>query len=197
LARSPGHRQRSILEHEICREEGTHGSDGISGWQPRCGGARCHWRDQSAGPACWRSTSASRCPRAAPSPHVLRGMGLADLAKSPQAIKELADKGMAPERGRGATAFAVITVPVPKPIAACFPAQLHYLSAPARRPTKCGANRLDQQQRDPHGPNVPSTSCSGTIARRQPQAIATIPLGAQREDCEPRFDGRDGKKTAA
>jgi lactoylglutathione lyase len=30
-------------------------------------------------------------------PHVLRGMGLADLAKSPQAIKELADKGMAPE----------------------------------------------------------------------------------------------------
>jgi lactoylglutathione lyase len=30
-------------------------------------------------------------------PHVLRGMGLADLAKTPQAIKELADKGMAPE----------------------------------------------------------------------------------------------------
>jgi hypothetical protein len=29
-------------------------------------------------------------------PHVLRGMGLADLAKTPQAIKELADKGMAP-----------------------------------------------------------------------------------------------------
>jgi lactoylglutathione lyase len=29
-------------------------------------------------------------------PHVLRGMGLADLPKSPQAIKELADKGMAP-----------------------------------------------------------------------------------------------------
>ena len=30
-------------------------------------------------------------------PHVLRGMGLADLAKTPQAIKELADKGMAPD----------------------------------------------------------------------------------------------------
>ena len=30
-------------------------------------------------------------------PHVLRGMGLADLAKSPQAIKELTDKGMAPD----------------------------------------------------------------------------------------------------
>lgn len=30
-------------------------------------------------------------------PHVLRGMGLADLAKTPEAIKELADKGMAPE----------------------------------------------------------------------------------------------------
>ena len=30
-------------------------------------------------------------------PHVLRGMGLADLAKTPQAIKELVDKGMAPE----------------------------------------------------------------------------------------------------
>src|SRR5688572_13045749 len=29
-------------------------------------------------------------------PHVLRGMVLADLAKSPQAIKELTDKGMAP-----------------------------------------------------------------------------------------------------
>jgi catechol 2,3-dioxygenase-like lactoylglutathione lyase family enzyme len=29
-------------------------------------------------------------------PHVLRGMGLADLAKSAQAVKELADKGMAP-----------------------------------------------------------------------------------------------------
>jgi catechol 2,3-dioxygenase-like lactoylglutathione lyase family enzyme len=28
-------------------------------------------------------------------PHVLRGMGLADLAKSAQAVKELADKGMA------------------------------------------------------------------------------------------------------
>jgi catechol 2,3-dioxygenase-like lactoylglutathione lyase family enzyme len=28
-------------------------------------------------------------------PHVLRGMGLADLAKTPQAIKELTDKGMA------------------------------------------------------------------------------------------------------
>src|SRR5258705_5675269 len=28
-------------------------------------------------------------------PHVLRGMGLADLAKSARAIKELADKGMA------------------------------------------------------------------------------------------------------
>src|SRR3984893_17100504 len=28
--------------------------------------------------------------------HVLRGMGLADLAKSAQAMKELADKGMAP-----------------------------------------------------------------------------------------------------
>jgi lactoylglutathione lyase len=30
-------------------------------------------------------------------PHVLRGMGLVHLAKSPQAIKELADKGMAPD----------------------------------------------------------------------------------------------------
>jgi len=30
-------------------------------------------------------------------PHVLRGMGLADLAKTPQAIKELAEKGMAPD----------------------------------------------------------------------------------------------------
>jgi lactoylglutathione lyase len=30
-------------------------------------------------------------------PHVLRGMGLADLAKTPHAIKELADKGMAPD----------------------------------------------------------------------------------------------------
>ena len=30
-------------------------------------------------------------------PHVLRGMGLADLQKTPQAIKELADKGMALE----------------------------------------------------------------------------------------------------
>jgi hypothetical protein len=30
-------------------------------------------------------------------PHVLRGMGLADLAKSPQAIRELSDKGMAPD----------------------------------------------------------------------------------------------------
>jgi lactoylglutathione lyase len=29
-------------------------------------------------------------------PNVLRGMGLADLSKSPQAIKELAEKGMAP-----------------------------------------------------------------------------------------------------
>ena len=29
-------------------------------------------------------------------PHVLRGMGLVDLAKSAQAVKELADKGMAP-----------------------------------------------------------------------------------------------------
>ena len=29
-------------------------------------------------------------------PHVLRGMGLAHLSKSAQAIKELADKGMAP-----------------------------------------------------------------------------------------------------
>jgi catechol 2,3-dioxygenase-like lactoylglutathione lyase family enzyme len=29
-------------------------------------------------------------------PHVLRGMGLSRLAKSPAAIKELADKGMAP-----------------------------------------------------------------------------------------------------
>jgi lactoylglutathione lyase len=29
-------------------------------------------------------------------PHVLKGMGLADLAKSPQAIKELTEKGMAP-----------------------------------------------------------------------------------------------------
>ena len=32
-------------------------------------------------------------------PHVLRGMGLADLAKTPQAIKELTDKGMAPDEG--------------------------------------------------------------------------------------------------
>ena len=30
-------------------------------------------------------------------PHVLRGMGLSDLAKTPQAIKELTDKGMAPD----------------------------------------------------------------------------------------------------
>jgi hypothetical protein len=30
-------------------------------------------------------------------PHVLRGMGLAGLAKTPQAIKELANKGMAPD----------------------------------------------------------------------------------------------------
>jgi lactoylglutathione lyase len=30
-------------------------------------------------------------------PHVLRGMGLAHLAKNDEAIKELADKGMAPE----------------------------------------------------------------------------------------------------
>ena len=30
-------------------------------------------------------------------PHVLRGMGLVHLAKSEKAIKELADKGMAPE----------------------------------------------------------------------------------------------------
>jgi catechol 2,3-dioxygenase-like lactoylglutathione lyase family enzyme len=30
-------------------------------------------------------------------PHVLRGMGLAHLAKKDSAIKELADKGMAPE----------------------------------------------------------------------------------------------------
>jgi lactoylglutathione lyase len=29
-------------------------------------------------------------------PHVLRGMGLVDLAKGAQAVKELADKGMAP-----------------------------------------------------------------------------------------------------
>jgi predicted enzyme related to lactoylglutathione lyase len=29
-------------------------------------------------------------------PHVLKGMGLAGLAKSPQAIKELTEKGMAP-----------------------------------------------------------------------------------------------------
>ena len=29
-------------------------------------------------------------------PHVLRGMGMSDLAKSEKAIKELADKGMAP-----------------------------------------------------------------------------------------------------
>jgi catechol 2,3-dioxygenase-like lactoylglutathione lyase family enzyme len=29
-------------------------------------------------------------------PHVLRGMGLSDLAKNENAIKELADKGMAP-----------------------------------------------------------------------------------------------------
>jgi len=31
-------------------------------------------------------------------PHVLRGMGLADLGKSAQATKELEDKGMAPPR---------------------------------------------------------------------------------------------------
>jgi len=30
-------------------------------------------------------------------PNVLRGMGLTDLAKNPKAIKELADKGMAPD----------------------------------------------------------------------------------------------------
>ena len=30
-------------------------------------------------------------------PHVLRGMGLARLVKAPQAIKELAEKGMAPD----------------------------------------------------------------------------------------------------
>ena len=30
-------------------------------------------------------------------PHVLRGMGLIHLVKSPQAIKELAEKGMAPD----------------------------------------------------------------------------------------------------
>lgn len=30
-------------------------------------------------------------------PHILRGMGLAHLAKSASAIKELADKGMAPQ----------------------------------------------------------------------------------------------------
>jgi catechol 2,3-dioxygenase-like lactoylglutathione lyase family enzyme len=29
-------------------------------------------------------------------PHVLKGMGLPDLSKSPQAIKELTEKGMAP-----------------------------------------------------------------------------------------------------
>ncbi len=29
-------------------------------------------------------------------PHVLKGMGLSDLSKNPQAIKELADRGMAP-----------------------------------------------------------------------------------------------------
>jgi len=29
-------------------------------------------------------------------PHVLRGMGFADLAKSAEAVKELADKDMAP-----------------------------------------------------------------------------------------------------
>jgi lactoylglutathione lyase len=29
-------------------------------------------------------------------PHVLKGMGLSDLSKSPQAIKELKEKGMAP-----------------------------------------------------------------------------------------------------
>jgi predicted enzyme related to lactoylglutathione lyase len=32
-------------------------------------------------------------------PHVLRGMGLADLGKTPSAIKELTEKGMAPEPG--------------------------------------------------------------------------------------------------
>ena len=31
-------------------------------------------------------------------PHVLRGMGLDDLRKTPGAIQELTDKGMAPER---------------------------------------------------------------------------------------------------
>ena len=30
-------------------------------------------------------------------PHILRGMGLAGLSKSQSAIKELADKGMAPD----------------------------------------------------------------------------------------------------
>ena len=32
-------------------------------------------------------------------PHVLRGMGLEHLSKSPKAIKELAEKGMAPQSG--------------------------------------------------------------------------------------------------
>jgi lactoylglutathione lyase len=32
-------------------------------------------------------------------PHVLKGMGLSMLSKSPQAIKELTDKGMAPSKG--------------------------------------------------------------------------------------------------
>ncbi len=36
-------------------------------------------------------------------PHVLRGMGLADLAKSAQALKELTDKGMAPDAHPGAS----------------------------------------------------------------------------------------------
>jgi hypothetical protein len=34
-------------------------------------------------------------------PNVLRGMGLAHLVKNAKAIKELAEKGMAPDRGLG------------------------------------------------------------------------------------------------
>ena len=37
------------------------------------------------------------CIQFSKAPNVLRGMGLAHLSKSPKAIKELADKGMAPE----------------------------------------------------------------------------------------------------
>jgi lactoylglutathione lyase len=36
-------------------------------------------------------------------PHVLRGMGLANLGKSTQAVKELTDKGMAPDARPGSS----------------------------------------------------------------------------------------------